>query len=147
MPPTPLQSWLIAFSIYPIGDRSVVYVTIGCCLTTLGGFQLFLVLWCVCVYHMQLSHAAIGSSGWVTKKPRNGWQNIISGAGAGRLAGFSWHARAHSCSDFQLVGQLSLKFRLSHIPMSSSGSGHPWKARGAVSCVCLVAPLQGLVGA
>ena len=90
MPPTPLQSWLIAFSIYPIGDHSVVYVTIGCCLTTLGGFQLFLVLWGVCVYHMQLSHAAIGSSGWVTKKPRNGWQNIISGAGAGRLAGLSW---------------------------------------------------------
>ena len=66
MPPTPLQSWLIAFSIYPIGDHSVVYVTIGCCLTTLGGFQLFLVLWCVCVsitcsYHMQLSDPLAGS--------------------------------------------------------------------------------------
>ena len=65
----------------------------------------------------------------------------------GGYLGSPGSARAHSCSDFRLVGQLSLKFRLSHIPMSSSGSGHPWKARGAVSCVCLVAPLQGLVGA
>ena len=29
-----------------------------------------LVLGCVCVYLMQLSHAAIGSSGWVTLMPK-----------------------------------------------------------------------------
>ena len=39
-----------------------------------------------------------------------------------------------------------MKFWLGHIPMSSSGSGHSWKARGDVSCVCLVVPLHRLVG-
>ena len=41
-----------------------------------------------------LSHAAIPCSYQILwlghAKPRNGWQNIISGAGAGRLAGLSW---------------------------------------------------------
>ena len=104
-----------------------------------------LVLGCVC-----LSHAAVTCSYhilWLgNPNPGNGW-HIISGAGAGRLAGLSWLRRGSLVQDFQLEGQLSWKFRLGHIPMSGSGSGLPWKARGDVSCVCLAVPLQGLVGA
>ena len=70
MPPVPLQSWLIAFSMYPIGDHGLVYVTIWLLFDNIGGFRLLLVLRCVCVYHMQLSRAAIGSSGWVTQNPK-----------------------------------------------------------------------------
>ena len=55
---------------YPIGDHSVVYVTIWLLFDNIGGFRLLLVLRCVCVYHMQLSRAAIGSSGWVTQNPK-----------------------------------------------------------------------------
>ena len=69
VPPTPLQSWLIAFSKYPIGDHIVVYVTIWLLFDNIGGIPTFVVLSCVCVYHMQLSRAAIRSSGWVTQNP------------------------------------------------------------------------------
>ena len=147
MPPAPLQSWLIAFSMYPIGDHSVVYVTIWLLFDNIGGILTFVGF----EVRVCLSHAAIPCSCrilWLGHpKPQNRWQNIISGAGAGRLAGLSWLRRGSLVQDFQLEGQLSWKFQLGHIPISSSGSGLPWKARGDVSCVCLVAPLQGLVGA
>ena len=55
---------------YPTGDHSVVYVTIRQLFDNTGGFRLLLVSGCVCVYHMQLSRAAIGSSGWVTQTPK-----------------------------------------------------------------------------
>ena len=55
MPPAPLQSWLIAFSMYPIGDHSVVYVTIWLLFDNIGGILTFVGFgMCVC-----LSHAAI----------------------------------------------------------------------------------------
>ena len=40
VPPTPLQSWLIAFSKYPIGDHIVVYVTIWLLFDNIGGIRL-----------------------------------------------------------------------------------------------------------
>ena len=54
---------------YPTGDHSFVYVTIRLLFDNIGGFRLF---WFrgVCVYHIQLSRAAIGSSGWVTQTPK-----------------------------------------------------------------------------
>ena len=75
---------------YPTGDHSVMYVTIRLLFDNIGGFRLLLVSVCVCVsitcsYHVQLSDPLAGSP-----KHRNGWQNIISGAGAGQLAGLSW---------------------------------------------------------
>ena len=58
MPPAPLQSWLIAFSMYPIGDHSVVYVTIWLLFDNIGGIPTFVGFEvCVC-----LSHAAITCS-------------------------------------------------------------------------------------
>ena len=38
VPPAPLQSWFIASSMYPIGDHSVVYVTIRLLFDNIGGF-------------------------------------------------------------------------------------------------------------
>ena len=69
VPPARLQSWFIASSMYPIGDHSVLYVTIRLLLDNTGGLRLLLVLGCVCLYDMQLSRAAIGSYGWVTQNP------------------------------------------------------------------------------
>ena len=59
VPPAPLQLWLIASSMYPIGDHTVVYVSIQLLFDNIVGFRLLLVLGCVCVYYMQLSCAAI----------------------------------------------------------------------------------------
>ena len=70
---------------YPIGEHSVVYVTIRLLFDNTERFRLLLVSGCVCVYHVQLLDPLAGSP-----KHRNGWQNIISGAGAGQLAGLSW---------------------------------------------------------
>ena len=69
MPQAPLQSWFIASSMYPIWDHSVVYGIIRLVLDNIGGFPTF-VGFVVCLYHMQLSYAAIGSSGWVTQMPK-----------------------------------------------------------------------------
>ena len=44
---------------YPIGDHSIVYVTIRLLFDNIGGIPTLLVLGCVCVYHMQISCAAI----------------------------------------------------------------------------------------
>ena len=68
MPSARLQSWFRASSIYPIGDHSVVYVTIRLLFDNIGGILTF-VGFGVCVYHMQISRAAIISSGWVTQNP------------------------------------------------------------------------------
>ena len=59
MPPVPLQSWFIATSMYPIGDHSVVYVTIRLLFDNIGGIPTFVGFGCVCVYHRQISRAAI----------------------------------------------------------------------------------------
>ena len=153
VPPASLQSWFIASSRYPFGKHGVVYVTIQLLFDNIGGTLTFVGCGvCVCVSHeaitcsyriLWLGHQKTPK--WLAEHHFWCWRRAVSWA---LLAapGLSWQ-RQGSLSDFRLVGQLSLKFRLSHIPMSSSGSGHPWKARGAVSCVCLVAPLQGLVGA
>ena len=89
VPPACLQSWFIASSMYPIGDHSILYVTIRLLFDNIGGITTF-VGFGVCV---SLSHAAITCSYWIlwlgNPKPRNGWQNLISGAGAGWLAGLS----------------------------------------------------------
>ena len=50
---------------YPIGDHSVLYVTIRLLFDNIGGIPTFAGFG-VCV---SLSHAAIGSSGWVTQNP------------------------------------------------------------------------------
>ena len=77
---------------YPIGDHSVVYVTIWLLFDNIGGIPTFVGFGvCVsitCSYHVQLLDPLAGSP-----KHRNGWQNIISGAGAGQLAGLSWPTR------------------------------------------------------
>ena len=58
VPPVPLQSWFIASSMYPIGDHSVVYVTIRLLFDNIGGIPTFVGFGvCVC-----LSHAAITCS-------------------------------------------------------------------------------------
>lgn len=58
VPPAPLQSWFIASSMYPIGDHSVVYVTIQLLFDNIGGILTFVGFGvCVC-----LSHAAITCS-------------------------------------------------------------------------------------
>ena len=44
---------------YPIGDHTVVYVSIQLLFDNIGGFRLLLVLECVCVYYMQPLCAAI----------------------------------------------------------------------------------------
>ena len=41
VPPAPLQSWFIASSRYPIGDHSVVYVTIQLLFDNIGGILTF----------------------------------------------------------------------------------------------------------
>ena len=92
MPPAPLQSWFIASFMYPIEDNSVVYVTIWLLLDDMGDSN-FCWLWGVCVsitcsYHVHLLDPLAGSP-----KCPNGWHNIISGAGAGRLARLSWQTR------------------------------------------------------
>ena len=70
MPLAPLQSWFIASSMYPIGDHGVMFVTIQLLFDNIGGILTFVGCGvCVCVYHMKLSRAAIGSSGWVTQIP------------------------------------------------------------------------------
>ena len=62
MPPAPLQSWLIALSMYPIGDHSFVYVSIWLLFDNIGGIPTFVGFEvCVCVYHMQLSDPLAGS--------------------------------------------------------------------------------------
>ena len=58
MPPAPLPSWLIASSMYPIGDHSIVYVTNWLLFDNIGGIVTFVALG-VCVY---LSRAAIPCS-------------------------------------------------------------------------------------
>ena len=61
MPPAPLQSWLIALSMYPIGDNSFVYVSIWLLFDNIGGIPTFVGFEvCVC-----LSHAAIMCSYWI----------------------------------------------------------------------------------
>ena len=41
MPPVPLQSWFIETSMYPIGDHSVMYVTIRLLFDNIGGITTF----------------------------------------------------------------------------------------------------------
>ena len=61
MPPAPLLSWFIASFMYPIGDHSVVYVTIRLLLDNIGGIPTFVGFGvCVC-----LSHVAITCSYWI----------------------------------------------------------------------------------
>ena len=61
MPPAPLQSWLIAFSMYPIGDHGLVYVTIWLLFDNIGGILTFVGCGvCVC-----LSNEAITCSYWI----------------------------------------------------------------------------------
>ena len=54
---------------YPTRDHSVMYVTIRLLFDNTERFRLLLVSGCVCLYHMQLSRAAIGSYAWVTQNP------------------------------------------------------------------------------
>ena len=93
MPPAPLQSWFIASPMYPIGDHGVVYVTIQLLFDSIGVILTFVRCGvCVCLSHesMTCSYRIL----WLSHaKPRNGWYNIISGAGAGWLAGLSWLTR------------------------------------------------------
>ena len=51
MPPAPLQSWFIASSRYPIGDQSVVYVTIQLLFDNIGGILTVGYGVCVCLSH------------------------------------------------------------------------------------------------
>ena len=147
VPPTPLQSWLIAFSKYPIGDHSVVYVTIWLLFDNIGRIPTFV------GFEMRvcLSHAAIPCSYQILwlghAKPRNGWQNIISGAGAGRLAGPSWPRRGSLMQELSAGGSAELEVLARPHSHVQQGVWLHWKACGDISCVCLVAPLQGLVGA
>ena len=75
---------------YPIGDHSVVYVTIWLLFDNIGGILTFVGF----EVRVCLSHAAIPCSYRILclghPKPQNGWQNIISDAGAWRLAELSW---------------------------------------------------------
>ena len=74
---------------YPIGDHSVVYVTIWLLFDNNGGIPTFVGF----EVRVCLSHAAIPCSYrilWLGHpNPQKGWQNIISGAGTGWLAGLS----------------------------------------------------------
>ena len=80
-----------------------------------------LVLGCVCVYHMQLSRAALGSSGWVTQMPK-WWAQHHFWCWSWVATGVSYRPCAGSCNDFPLEYLLRWKFRLDHIPRSCSGS-------------------------
>ena len=64
MPSARLQSWFIASSMYPIGDHSVVYVTIRLLFDNIGGILTFVGFGvCVsitCSYHVQLSYPLAG---------------------------------------------------------------------------------------
>ena len=52
MPLAPLQSWFIASFMYPIGDHSVVYVTIHLLFDNIGGILTFVCCGvCVCLSH------------------------------------------------------------------------------------------------
>ena len=56
MPPVPLQSWFIATSMYPIGDHSVVYVTIRLLLDNTGWIPTFVgCVVCVCLSHADIT--------------------------------------------------------------------------------------------
>ena len=56
MPPVPLQSWFIASSMYPIGDQSVVYVTIQLLFDNIGGILTFVGCGvCVCLSHESIT--------------------------------------------------------------------------------------------
>ena len=78
---------------YPIGDHGLVYVTIWLLFDNIGGILTFVGF----EVHVCLSHAAIPCSYRILclghPKPQNGWQNIISDAGAWRLAELSWLRR------------------------------------------------------
>ena len=56
MPPAPLQSWFIVSFMYPIGDHSVVYVTIRLLLDNIGGIPTFVGFGvCVCLSHVAIT--------------------------------------------------------------------------------------------
>ena len=78
---------------YPIGDHSVVYVTIWLLFDNIGGILTFVGF----EVRVCLSHAAIPCSYQILclghPKPQNGWQNIISDAGAWWLDELSWLRR------------------------------------------------------
>ena len=97
-----------------------------------------------------LSHAAIPCSYQILwlghAKPRNGWQNIISGAGHGRLAGLSCPRRGSLMQELSAGGSAELEVLARPHSHVQQGVWLHWKACGDISCVCLVAPLQGLVG-
>ena len=94
-----------------------------------------------------LSHAAIPCSYQILwlghAKPRNGWQNIISGAGAGRLAGLSWPRRGSLMQELSAGGSAELEVLARPHSHVQQGVWLHWKACRDISCVCLVAPLQG----
>ena len=75
---------------YPIGDHSLVYVTIWLLFDNIGGILTFVGF----EVRVCLSHAAIPCIYRILclghPKPQNGWQNIISDAGAWRLDELSW---------------------------------------------------------
>ena len=55
MPPVPLQSWFIASTMYPIGDHSIVYVTIRLLFDNIGGIPTFVGFGlCVCLSHADI---------------------------------------------------------------------------------------------
>ena len=85
---------------YPIGDHGLVYVTIWLLFDNIGGILSFVGF----EVRVCLSHAAIPCSYRILclghpkpqngkKKPQNVCQNIISDAGAWRLAELSWLRR------------------------------------------------------
>ena len=122
MPPAPLQSWFIASSRYPIGDQSVVYVTIQLLFDNIGGILTFVGFG----VFVRLSHEAITCSYrilWLGHPNtemigRTSFLVLVLGS----LLDSAGRPGARSCHEFQLEGQLRWKVWLGHIPMSSSGS-------------------------
>ena len=56
MPLAPLQSWFFASSMYPIGDHSIVYVTIRLLFDNIGGIPTFVGFGlCVCLSHVAIT--------------------------------------------------------------------------------------------
>ena len=56
MPLAPLQSWFFASSMYPIGDHSIVYVTIRLLFDNIGGIPTFVGFGlCVCLSHADIT--------------------------------------------------------------------------------------------